>query len=656
MFPLLARKNFLSFPNNKMALCTGLKKIKYALTFCLICAIYFCTVEPKTNVKLEQSQEIPSFLWRVDSKNSKLWDSKLRLASKSFRVAPKINAEGGVQLTVYPSQLETPNGSGVVTLEWQNVSSPTTQDWIGTPKKNKIRIRIYCPANSSNEDYIDYVWTNGIPDGSMNVTLWNMRDDYELRYFSDKDGNEYWLRATSNVVTVNKYQPLQGHLSLTENGCSEMRMMWVSSNVDEFVPRVRVGAQNGVYTAEYVAKGHTYNTSQMCYSGASIISPQWYRDPGTIYDALLTNLTCNTMYYFIFGSDKEWSQQSTFITASNDPDDTFEFVMYGDMGISPPPGGVTTAANLAQYEPNLRLILHVGDLSYALGHGYIWEQWSNLVTPIASKVPYMVSVGNHEYDHLQNSSSKDNEDISGAANNGYHPDWGNFGDDSNGECGVPTAERYHMPDNGNQVFWYSFDFQSVHFVMLSSEHNLSQGSEAYQWLKQDLQMADAQRDRFPWIIVNLHRPLYVSESYPSDLQVAEHLKLELETLLYEFGVDVVFSGHFHAYQRTCAVYHDQCIGEKNGGITHIMIGTAGKTLDDQHFLPMQWNEFNDIQFGYGKIFVNSSTLLFQFLRNSDRAVVDSVTLYKYDSVQKTFFIYTLYKKKIFFLIKNFDTG
>ncbi|ETO11039.1 cytoplasmic dynein light chain [Reticulomyxa filosa] len=104
-----------------MALCIDLKKIKYTLTFCLICAIYFYTVEPKTNVKLEQSQEISSFLWQIDSKNSKLWNSKIRLASKSFRVVSKINAESSVQLTVYLSQLETRNDSGVVTLECQNI-------------------------------------------------------------------------------------------------------------------------------------------------------------------------------------------------------------------------------------------------------------------------------------------------------------------------------------------------------------------------------------------------------------------------------------------------------------------------------------------------------------------------------------------------------
>ena len=44
-------------------------------------------------------------------------------------------------------------------------------------------------------------------------------------------------------------------------------------------------------------------------------------------------------------------------------------------------------------------VLHVGDLSYAVGHGHIWNDFGNQIAGIASVVPYMVSIGNHEYDY-----------------------------------------------------------------------------------------------------------------------------------------------------------------------------------------------------------------------------------------------------------------
>ena len=49
----------------------------------------------------------------------------------------------------------------------------------------------------------------------------------------------------------------------------------------------------------------------------------------------------------------------------------------------------------------------------------------------------MVGVGNHEYDH----TSGGEKDPSGAEGQGWHPSWGNYGVDSNGECGVPTVHR-----------------------------------------------------------------------------------------------------------------------------------------------------------------------------------------------------------------------
>jgi len=68
------------------------------------------------------------------------------------------------------------------------------------------------------------------------------------------------------------------------------------------------------------------------------------------------------------------------------------------------------------------------------------------------------------------------------------------GNDSGGECGVATARRFIMPEayldaaqqeaanhgsSVNSPFWYSFDYGSVHFVMLSTEHDVTPGSHQY---------------------------------------------------------------------------------------------------------------------------------------------------------------------------------
>lgn len=83
----------------------------------------------------------------------------------------------------------------------------------------------------------------------------------------------------------------------------------------------------------------------------------------------------------------------------------------------------------------------------------------------------------------------------------YRPSWGNYGPDSRGECGVVAARRFHMPDykgrGDNAPFWYGFDYGSVYFTTISTEHSLVPGSRQYKWLEAEL----AAVDRWVWVCV-----------------------------------------------------------------------------------------------------------------------------------------------------------
>merc|ERR1712080_522880 len=85
-----------------------------------------------------------------------------------------------------------------------------------------------------------------------------------------------------------------------------------------------------------------------------------------------------------------------------------------------------------------RFILHPGDLGYGEGRTYVWDQWHSIIEPTSTRVPYQVTIGNHEYDH----TGTGGKDPSGAPPPGFHPTWGDYGDDSYGECGVPTNARF----------------------------------------------------------------------------------------------------------------------------------------------------------------------------------------------------------------------
>jgi len=172
-----------------------------------------------------------------------------------------------------------------------------------------------------------------------------------------------------------------------------------------------------------------------------------------------------------------------------------------------------------------------------------------MISPFTSKVPLMVAVGNHEYDHLSGGAGKDPSGLE--SDEGYHPLWGNFGNDSGGECGVPTVSHFTMPNstNSNGLFWYSFDYGSVHTTVISTEHDLSPGSVQHGWLVADLQSVD--RQRTPWVVVEGHRPLYESQMKWEDNAVGIVRRYELDDVLQDNNVDLVLAGHYHSYMRTC---------------------------------------------------------------------------------------------------------
>ena len=150
--------------------------------------------------------------------------------------------------------------------------------------------------------------------------------------------------------------------------------------------------------------------------------------------------------------------------------------------------------------------------------------------------------------------------------------------------------------------------------MLSGEHELFPGSVQHTWLLADLQSVD--RAITPWVVIEIHRPLYTNENWEDQHRTALGLRYEFEDLLQEYEVDLVLAGHLHSYFRSCpGLFHDQC---NNGGPTHITVGTAGAQPDVPNgFYNNHWtaNWFTGV-FGYGRISIlkNATALHFEFVK------------------------------------------
>ena len=97
-------------------------------------------------------------------------------------------------------------------------------------------------------------------------------------------------------------------------------------------------------------------------------------------------------------------------------------------------------------------------------------------------------------------------------------------------------------------FWYTFVAGGVHWTMLSTEHDYSPGSVQYTFV--DAALAAVDRKVTPWSAVAFHRPMYSSDKSEYDgHKPGCSIQVHLEPLMLRHKVDLVFTGHQHAYER-----------------------------------------------------------------------------------------------------------
>jgi hypothetical protein len=117
-------------------------------------------------------------------------------------------------------------------------------------------------------------------------------------------------------------------------------------------------------------------------------------------------------------------------------------------------------------------------------------------------------------------------------------------------------ERYYKMFNMNGERFYTFKTKgNARFFALDSNY---MDKPQLQWLEKELAASGSD-----WKIVFFHHPLYSSGgTHGSDLQLRE----QLEPLFLKYGVDAVFAGHEHFYERI----------KPQKGIYYFVSGGAGK--------------------------------------------------------------------------------
>ena len=308
-----------------------------------------------------------------------------------------------------------------------------------------------------------------------------------------------------------------------------------------------------------------------------------------IHEVRISGLPTRTPYFFRIESvdDREQHIDSPLLTTRTAcaDDEAYAFVVIGDTQDQP-----QIATRIAGHAWGMRpdFCVIAGDL---VGTGSNKQHWTEAFFPstkaLIERVAFFPVLGNHEQDAR------------------HYYDY----------VSLPAPE-----------FYYTFGYGNAQFFMLDSNRDVGPGTEQYTWLADELGKSHA-----TWKFVVYHHPSYSSDendygdmwkgtSTHGDLRVRQ-----LVPLYDRFGVDVVWNGHIHSYERTWPLRGDKAVQE--GGTTYIVTGGGGGGLETPG--PIRPFFQNNVRHGHHYCFVavNGTKLEFKAFDLENR-LYDVMTIEK----------------------------
>jgi hypothetical protein len=550
---------------------------------------------------------------------------------------------GGTKLATLTASVRTAHLDLMdVALEWKDAPARELHksDWIGAFDR-RLLTEFHAPVKFRYV-FPEHAQFPLATSGTMNFTVWNLRSSYVFIYVSGNVQYPAVIAQTEAISFDSSTHPMAHHVAISPTKPNTMLVMWTqaaeSSNVR--APLLKWGLSPSKLENRVPATMGTYTQDDFCDTDTSAASRQGWFEPGNFLTAEIPFEHGKTYYYAHDDVTNETLNHVRHFTAPPSAEGgSTRLVLFGDMGNAPEDGsmhhswdfgnhGELPSRNTSRLAAHLldksqaHGVVHFGDISYAVGYLSEWDEFMLQIEPVASRIPWMASIGNHEMGWTQ--SDPYNGTLETAT-------------DSGGECGVAFLHRFPfaMQSLGPQTPWrqaspwYSFDIGAVHFTMISSEHDIRMGSPQWKWMVADLQ--GVQRSATPWLAVTCHRPMYISSDYDGDHAIGTLLRDNVEQAMLDNGVDFFFTGHHHSYQRFCKLNSGTCVDDEpdKHGVYHVLAGMAGyahskvgkdrsgtaQFLDDTHWGVTYW-EFN------------RTAAVMKFLDGATEEVVDQFTYHK----------------------------
>ena len=373
-----------------------------------------------------------------------------------------------------------------------------------------------------------------------------------------------------------------------------------------------------VSTHSTVVKWRGGDADRVCYSSKikDLGKRNWPRcvdgipTEGGHLEALLTGLAPDKGYFYSVGGHVDPGQYFNTAPNGNRPprDGNTHILIVGDSGTQSEGDhdgeAAEVLAGFEQYnatqgggEP-LDLFLALGDNAYVAGTDAQWqESFFEIYPDILRSASVYTTIGNHEmgygavplcaFDPRVPCPPEGPSIPFGGVSISDDP--GSY--DGNGDLqpdgGMPYLDIFSLPANGESggvpsgtEQYYSANYGNVHIVSLDSQLTARddvQRANMKAWLEADL--AANTRD---WTVVIFHHPPYTKganhdSDEPNFVDGPElSLREEFTPVFEAYGVDVVYSGHSHSYERSYYLRGHTGISDTFDALTHAELNDAGE--------------------------------------------------------------------------------
>ena len=174
-------------------------------------------------------------------------------------------------------------------------------------------------------------------------------------------------------------------------------------------------------------------------------------------------------------------------------------------------------------------------------------------------------------------------------------------------------QRFYKPFNMGEKRYYNFKNGNAEFFALDSTY---MDPTQLDWIKQKLRDSNA-----AWKICYFHHPLYSDGKFHGP---DKDLRARLEPIFLQNGVNVVFSGHDHVYERI----------KPQNGIDYFVLGSSGQLRSGNLRTSAQMAKGFDTDLTFMLVEIAGDQLYFQTISRADKTV-DKGSIEKKSAASKT---------------------